>query len=377
MKVILHLTQSCNLRCKYCYAASGPEKNMSLATGKKGIDLAIDQAIGSACISYFGGEPLLVWDMIKELTPYAQEKGEAKGLSMHYRLSTNGILFTEEILQFCKDYNILFAVSMDGNKESHDTGRILPTGQGSFDLLEEKIDLMLVYNPYTVFTFVITPHNARYLFDSVNYMWDRGLRYVAHSPDFTHPDWDREHFDLLAEQYEKVADWYLEKTRSGTYFFMNLFDDKIKTHAKSPAMPGEICDFGARKVSVAHDGSIFPCVRFVSNNPDSQNYQIGHVDTGFTGKREALISLNAQARPDCEGCALLGRCANYCGCTNWNTTGDIIRVSPLLCEYERMLIPIADRIGNILWEERDPSFLAKHYKISAKHFPLQAGYSVD
>ena len=142
-------------------------------------------------------------------------------------------------------------------------------------------------------------------------------------------------------------------------------------------MPGEVCDFGARKVSVAYDGTIFPCVRFVSNNPDSLNYQIGHVDHGFTSKRQHLIQLNAQPRPECEGCALIGRCANYCGCTNWNTTGDILTVSPLLCEYERMLIPIADRIGNVLWEERNPAFLAKHYKISASHFPLQAGYDID
>jgi uncharacterized protein len=377
MKVILHLTQHCNLKCKYCYAASGPEKKMPISIGKKGIDLAVKNGITSACISYFGGEPLLVWNMIKELTPYAVKKAREAGIQIFFRLSTNGILFNEEILKFCKEYNILFAVSMDGNEESHNTSRVTDSGKGSFSLLEEKIDLMMKYNPFTVFVFVITPENAEFLFESVNYMWDRGIRYVAHSPDFTNPGWNREKFNILKAQYEKLAEWYLEKTRSGEYFFMNLFDDKIKTHAKAPAQLGEVCDFGARKVSVAHDGAIFPCVRFVSNNPDSQNYQIGHVDSGFSEKRGELITKNKLPRPQCDGCAFLGRCANYCGCTNWNTTGSIIKVSPLLCEYEQMLIPIADKIGNILWEERNPSFLAKHYKVSPEHFPLQAGYDID
>ncbi len=81
-----------------------------------------------------------------------------------------------------------------------------------------------------------------------------------------------------------------------------------------------------------------------------------------------LVAENRRARPACAGCALLGRCANYCGCLNWQTTGSVTGIAPLLCEHERMLIPIADAIGNELWSERNAGFLKRHYKSYADQF---------
>jgi uncharacterized protein len=378
MKVILHLTPNCNLSCKYCYASINNGSSMSIETAKKGIDLAVKEGINSACVSYFGGEPLLFFDKIKTLTLYAVEEGKKHNKEMHFRLSTNGTLFNEEILAFCKKYNILFAISLDGDEKAHDSSRITKTGEGSFKIIDEKLDMILKYNPYSVFASVITPLNCDRLYESMEYMWSRGIRYVAHAVDYNDPDWTMELFEKLTESYKKLSAWYIDKTRSGNYFYMNLFDDKLKTHAKSPFKIGEICDFGKSKVSIAPNGRIYPCVRFVSDNPDTANYLIGNVDDGFTNQRQHLISKNKDAgRPQCEDCVLMGRCANYCGCTNWDTTGSISTVHPMLCEHERMLIPIADEIGNILWKEKNLAFLKKHYKIDKKLFPLLFGYSLD
>jgi uncharacterized protein len=369
MKVVLHLTKSCNLRCKYCYAPNKIKESMTLETARRGIDLAVRLGNGSACVSYFGGEPLLVFDQIRELTTYAHECGKQSNTQMHFRLSTNGTLFDEESLAFCRDHNVLFAVSLDGDREAHNAQRVFADGRGSFDALDKKLSLILEYNPFTVITSVITPPTVERLYSSIEYMWDRGVRYIVHQLDYTHPDWTPDHIEKLEHSYRQLAGFYLEKIRGGTHFHLGVFDDKLKTHAHSPIRLGEICDFGVKKVSVAPNGRIYPCVQFISDKPDAEDYCIGDVESGFNDRRESLIAENRKERKQCEGCALLGRCSNYCGCLNWQLTGKVTEVPPILCAHEQMLIPIADQIGNELWDEKNRHFLHKHYKDYQDRFP--------
>lgn len=369
MKVILHLTKDCNLRCKYCYAPSKIKESMNAQTGRKAIDLALSLGSKSACISYFGGEPLLRFDAIKELTRYATERAEACDKSMHFRLSTNGTLFDEEKLAFCRDHNLLYAVSLDGDREAHNAQRVFPTGKGSFDVLDRKLSLILKYNPTVVVTSVVTPQTVDRLHSSIEYIWNKGIRYFVHALDYTHPDWRPEDIGRLELSYRELATFYIEKARSGEHFHFGLFDDKLKTHAASPYKLGQTCDFGAKKISIAPDGRIFPCVQFVSDRADAENYCIGHVETGLTSRRDELIRLNRNERTQCAGCALVGRCSNYCGCLNWQTTGKVTEVPGILCAHEKMLIPIADEIGNELWDERNRNFLKKHYKNYSDLFP--------
>ncbi len=377
MKTILHLTQHCNLRCRYCYAASEHRTSMSFETACKAIDHAISQGKESACISYFGGEPLLMFDMIRECTAYARAQGRKAGKAMHFRLSTNGTLLNDDILRFCRNEGMLFAVSLDGDREAHDAQRPTAEGTGSFEAIDARLDRILQTNPYTVFVSVVTPSNAGRLLSSIEYMWSRGIRYMVHQAAFSDPSWDRESFETLRQSYLDLADWYVDATRSGEFFFMHLFDDKIRTHARAPVKLGQICDFGLRKFSVAPDGRYFPCVQFVSDKKEADDYCIGHVDTGFTARREELIAENRKPRPACKGCAFQGRCGNYCGCMNWQTTGKLTEVSPFLCEHERMLIPIADEVGNRLWDEKNPSFLDKHYRHIGTYLKETAAYGID
>jgi uncharacterized protein len=369
MKIVLHLTTACNLRCKYCYAPNTTRKKMPQETARQGIDLALEQGTTSACVSYFGGEPLLMFDRIKELTSYAVEEGHKKGKKMHFRLSTNGLLFTEEILRFCRDYKVLFAVSLDGDREAHNAQRIMANGKGSFDELDAKIDLILEYNPIAVFTSVITPATAGRLLPSIEYMWGRGIRFMVHQLDYSHPEWTPESFEVLEQSYRELGAFYARQLRAGEHFHMSVFDDKIKSHAHSPFKLGEVCDFGARKLSVAPDGRVFPCVQFVSDRSDAANYCVGHVATGLTERRQELIQENKQERHQCDGCAFVGRCSNFCGCMNWQVTGKITEVPGILCAHERMLIPIADEIGSQLWAEKNGTFLKKHYRHYAEQFP--------
>ena len=370
MKVILHLTQSCNLRCHYCYAPSKSQAStMTRDIGQQAIDLAIRLGSGSACVSYFGGEPLLHFDLIRALTVDAQKRAAKSQTKMYFRLSTNGTLFNPQILQFCRDHQVLFAISLDGNQKAHDAQRVFANGRGSFQVLDEKLPMILEYNPYTVVTSVITPLSVPHLADSLEYMWDRGVRYMVHQLDYTHRDWTPDLIERLRSAYQHMAAFYLEKIRADEHFHLALFDDKIKTHAQSPFQLGQICDFGAKKISIAPDGRLFPCVQFVSSKADADNYCIGSVSQGFNPKRELLINENRKERDQCKDCALLGRCSNYCGCLNWQVTGSITTVPGILCAHEQMLMPIADEVGNQLWQEGNKRFLQKHYRHMDEVFP--------
>ena len=369
MKVILHLTKDCNLRCRYCYAPSKVKERMPARTARRAVDLAVRLGGSSACVSYFGGEPLLMFDRIQELTAYACERGRKQNKKMHFRLSTNGTLFDEDKLRFCRDHNVLFAVSLDGDEKAHNAQRVFEDGRGSFEVLDRKLEMILKYNPHTIVTSVITPPTVERLLSSIEYMWGRGVRYFVHQLGYSHADWTPDDIGRLERSYRQLAGFYLEKIRAGERFHLGLFDDKLKTHASSPIRLGEICDFGAKKISVAPDGRIFPCVQFITDKPDADDYCIGHVDSGLTDRRDELVRLNRKERSQCEGCALQGRCSNYCGCLNWQLTGKVTEVPGILCAHEKMLIPIADEIGNELWDERNRIFLAKHYKEYEKLFP--------
>lgn len=217
-------------------------------------------------------------------------------------------------------------------------------------------------------TSVLTPAIVPRLRASIEYMWGRGIRYFAHQMDYTNPEWTPEVFAELETAYNELADFYLECARGAEHFHMTLFDEKLKSHAHSKIELGTVCDFGTRKISIAPDGRVYPCVQFISDKPDADTYCIGDVDNGLTERRDQLVAENKSERPQCAGCALQGRCANYCGCVNWQLTGRLTEVPAILCAHEQMLMPIADRIGNELWNEQNAHFLQKHYRDYEQRF---------
>lgn len=374
MKVVLHLTQQCNLRCTYCYAAKHAYGAMDPRIARKGIDLALKLGKKSACISYFGGEPLLRFDLIRELQDYAEREGAKAGLNMHFRLSTNGTLLTEEILRYLRDHRIVIAISLDGTQVVQDRQRPMIGGGSSFSRIDPMLETLLELFPRTIFVTIITPESAGLLPACADYMWSRGIRRSLWQVQLDNPDWNNENFELLRKSYEDLAQWYVGSLRREANFYFSLFDDYIHTYINGGVRPGQCCTFGREKISVAPDGRVFPCVQFVSDKPEAQDFCIGHVDTGMNARWKELIDANAEPRPACRGCDLLGRCRNWCGCLNWGATGNVTGISPFLCAHERMLIPIVDSTANRLWSQKSAAFLKKHYKVIAEDL---SEYDVD
>ncbi len=208
---------------------------------------------------------------------------------------------------------------------------------------------------------VITPTNVRHAARGIASLFDTGFRYLIVKPDVTQP-WSRADVDELDRQYPRVADDYLARTRAGRELYLNLFDDKWIDHAKGAEGISIRCDVGSSQISIAPSGNLYPCVRWVKEEEDTVP-RLGDVWTGFDAAKLADIRAQAAApKSPCGECSYNdGRCANECACEHYSATGRIDTPAPALCEHEQVTVPIADRVGNELWRERDPVFMQKLY----------------
>jgi len=154
---------------------------------------------------------------------------------------------------------------------------------------------------------------------------------------------------------------YVRWTRAGRKFYLSPFEVKLSSHINRHCYHQDRCELAERQISVDAGGFLYPCVQFPQTGPEGP-WCIGHVDTGIDdAARQRIRELSSRTKPSCAECAVQARCNHTCGCLNWQTAGALDRVSPVLCRHEQMLLPIADRVGRILYRRRDAVFLHKHY----------------
>ena len=360
MHLTLHLTSACNMRCSYCYSPPHAGAVMPEDVGRAAMDMGARDSAGSCGIIFFGGEPLLHKDLIRSLVAHGQEDGRPAPWRYHFKLTTNGILLDEEFLDFCQESGVLVAMSFDGIREAHDAHRRLPDGSPTFDLLLPKLKLLLAARPYSSVLMVVNPDTARYFAESVSFLMDLGCRYLVISLNYAGP-WTERDFRTLEAQYKRIASLYIEGSRRGRKFYLSPFEVKISSHIAGDCYQKEQCELGVRQLSVDAEGHIYPCVQFVKAGPDSE-WCIGNVFNGIDeGARQRIHDTSEAEKEPCRGCAIERRCNNSCGCLNWQTTGTVTSPSPVLCRHEQMLVPIADRVAETLYKERNPHFLHKHY----------------
>lgn len=358
MHLTLHLTGRCQLRCRYCYDAHA-EGAMTFDEVRAAVALARRNHQGSLGISFFGGEPLLCRELITRTLDHCRELTRTTGQRFHFKITTNGLLLDEEFLTGATR-SIFVALSHDGVQPAHDTHRVNAAGVGSFAKLDSVIDLLLRHKPYAPVMLVVTPETVPHYADSIEYLYQRGFRYMIATPHFNGAWQDRD-LNELERQYLRLAEWYERETLAEAKFYFSPFDVKIATHVLPGHCRESRCDFGGRQVSIAPGGKIYPCVQFVDDGTDP-TFAIGDVWAGVDeDKHRRLMALNADEKQECRNCAIQERCNHFCGCMNWRATGGIDQVAPMVCAHERIVLPIADKVGGRLYKRRAPMFLQKHY----------------
>ncbi|MEW6366499.1 MAG: radical SAM protein [Acidobacteriota bacterium] len=369
MHITLHLTNRCNMRCGYCYApAAARNLDMTEEICERAVVLG-SKSSGNTGIIFFGGEPLLMKDLIVHTVRFCREHERRVPASFHFKATTNGLLLDAQFLSFAAREHVRIALSFDGVQASHDLHRRSATAQGTFALVEPKIGPLLQAQPYASVFMTVAPEAVDGYAESVSFLFDKGFRYIIASLNYG-GRWTDDHMKRLRTQYRRLSSWYERKTLAEEKFYFSPFEKKFATYIHGEKALCSQCHLGVRQISVGPDGAIYPCVQFVQDGICNTAYAIGDVWSGIDSARQRELYELSQAEDEqCSDCAIRSRCEHRCACLNWQATGSIERVSPALCESERVLTPIVDRLGERLFRKRSPMFMQKHYNST---YPLMS-----
>jgi len=311
----------------------------------------------STGILFYGGEPLLERQLIFDVVEHCQKITSQTGHKFSFKITTNGILLDEEFLKFSRDINMAIGFSCDG--PAQDDCRLFPDKRKTFDILKDKIPMLLKYHPYAVGLSVINPTTVHKASDIAKFLFDSGFRYVSMNVNYCETaGWTKKHFEILKKEYKKLATLYEKWTTIENKFYFAPFDKKILAHLKGKKYHEDRAVMNYGQPSIAPDGTIYA----MSKHIDQQQFAIGDVFNGFDKeKRESFYNAGNETHSVCRDCDLYSRC-NY---AHFNLKYDgkkfVPNPSPIQCCHEQLVAPIADLVANKLYSKRNSMFIHKHY----------------
>lgn len=357
MKYTLGITQACNLNCDYCYVNKHPSR-MSYSTAERVVDLMymLTPPGEQMNIGFFGGEPLLEFDLLKDITALIVLHPQYPHHEVLLDVVTNGTIFSDSIVMFLKQHSFTYCLSCDGPPEVQDVFRHFPDGSGSSHLVEASLKRARQLLPAVLVNAVYHPQTLQNLPQVVQYFSSLGLRQIYLNPDFTAP-WTRQHATALAYVYQKIADLYIDYYLQGDPHYISLIDAKITVILRGGYQPDEKCQMGKKDFSFGPSGNIYLCERLIQDDSGGPHC-IGNVTTGLDWDA-ARCKGNSQAiNAECLTCGFLDYCSNWCGCTNYFSSGHYNRVGAFLCAAEKAAIQAAfyafetleKKLGNLFFE---------------------------
>lgn len=345
----LHIAHDCNLKCQYCFAEEGEYHGrralMSFEVGKKALDFLVASS-GSRVnleVDFFGGEPLMNWQVVKELVAYGRSLEEAHHKKFRFTLTTNGVLLDDEIIDFANREMANIVLSVDGRKAVHDRMRPLAGGQGSYDLVIPKFKKVAESrnqtNYYVRGTF--THFNKDFAAD-VLHLADLGFQQISVEPVVAPESADyalvsSDIPELLAE-YDRLAAEMVRRSKEGRGFqFFHFMIDLKGGPCVYKRLSG--CGSGTEYLAVTPWGDLYPCHQFVGQ----EDFLMGNVDDGITRTdiRERFKACNVYSKEKCKDCFAKFYCSGGCAANAYNFHGDINDVYDLGCALERKRVECA------------------------------------
>lgn len=354
MEYIFYLTNSCNLNCKYCYENNKTDKVIDFNIIKK---LLIEESTAktkTTTVSFFGGEPLLQKQILYDTVDLCNELTKKSKHKFLYSLTTNGTLIDDKFITFCKKNNISVGISIDGNKDTHDLNRYDFNHKGSFECVLENSKKCIKANLNCMALPVVCINNVQYLSENIKYLVDIGFKNITCNFNFC-DNWDDDSLKILREQYKKICDIYYNEFKKKNYLRIYPLDTKMYFYIHE-----KICSntCNANRIAVDTDGEFYPCIQYVGD----KRYKIGNYIDGINfQKRKELRLRRVTSEVVCNECALKDRCIYQCGCIRLMTTNDIVEVTPIICETERIYIEEADNLANRLYKDFKKDFIALNY----------------
>ena len=356
----LHVAHTCNLNCEYCFASQGKYHGeravMSFETGKRALDFLIENS-GSRHnleVDFFGGEPLMNFDVVKKLVQYARSVEKEYNKNFRFTLTTNGVLVDDDVIDFANKEMSNVVLSLDGRKEVHDRYRVDYAGKGSWDKIVPKFQKLVQArggkNYYMRGTF--THQNPDFVSD-IKEMLRLGFRELSMEPVVCAPgdknELTKEDLEIVCKQYEELASLMIESEKQGKPFTFYHYMIDLKA---GPCIYKRIsgCGSGTEYMAVTPWGDLYPCHQFVGD----EKFLLGNVFDGVTNTavRDDFNACNVYAREECRDCWARLYCSGGCAANAYHATGSVRGVYSDGCKLfkKRMECAIAIQANKLVSE---------------------------
>lgn len=349
----LHVAHDCNLRCRYCFADSGPFGGhrglMPAETARAAVDLLIkDSGARPLCeIDFFGGEPLLNFPVVRETVAYAREAGERAGKQFRFTLTTNAVLLDDEAMDFLDREDISLILSLDGRESVNDAMRLDASGRGSYNRVVDRIDHCLDSrrkfgtSAYAIIRGTYTGANLDFAAD-VLHLANRGYLNLSMEPVVVGPGEPYalrdEHLPALSAEYEELAREYLRRREEGVPFTFYHFELDLR---QGPCLPKRLagCGAGFQYLAVTPDGGLYPCHQFVGR----PEYRLGNVSEGIQRRdlTEVFRQSHVFTKQECPACWARFYCSGGCHANNVKYGGSLEQPYHLGCELQKKRLECA------------------------------------
>ena len=339
----LQVAHTCNLNCAYCFASQGKYHGdravMSFEVGKQALDFLIENSgtRRNLEVDFFGGEPLMNFDVVKQLVAYARSREKEANKNFRFTLTTNGMLIDDDVIDFANRECSNVVLSLDGRKEIHDRFRVDYAGKGSWDQIVPKFQKLVKAREgreyYMRGTF--THANPDFLKD-IEVMLDLGFTELSMEPVVCAPgdpsELTQEDMPIVKQQYEKLAELMLKRRKEGKPFtFYHYMIDLTGGPCIYKRISG--CGSGTEYMAVTPWGDLYPCHQFVGE----EKFRLGDVWKGVTNPaiQDEFAKCNVYAHPECADCWAKLYCSGGCAANAYHSTGSVTGVYKYGCELFR------------------------------------------
>jgi uncharacterized protein len=366
-KMIVHsleldLTWDCNLACVYCY--KGERRKISISE-KTAIDAIIWLFFASShaknlSLFFMSGEPLLQFELIKSVVPFARRRAIAQGKQLNISMTTNCTLVSDEVLEFFRTWAVGFHTSVDGVSIVQNHNRPTSDGEETSHIVSKTIPKILKFKPNTTARATIIPENVDYLYDS--YVYFRGLGYtsIVMVPTDS-PNWTSDLLGKYEKQIRRIAEFWKNELQQGvnveTYFFPRNFQGRKITQRSSRP-----CGAGRGLVSIDVFGNIWPCNRWNTHGNDYwEQWYLGNIYQNFSEDARTYFMEENSLFGKCTDCVGKSFCGGGCYASNIETTDNIKVQHENACQLSRIHALIAMDLYDELYVEQNPTFMRYYY----------------